>query len=100
MAELNSAVGLYHIAWSCTTFLFLIAALKTSIAVFGLFFFLDVSLWLASTGFLAPSPLATQIGGFFGIIASIFAAYLSLAGILAEGTSYFKLPIGDFSDAR
>lgn len=93
-AELDSALGLYLIAWGCITFIFLLATFKSSIALAGVFFFLDITFWLLAAGFLAPSPKSTQAGGIFGIITAAFAAYTALAGLLTPDTSYFRLPVG------
>lgn len=96
-AELDSALGLYIVAWGIITFLFFLATTKSSIALSGVFFFLDITFWLLAAGFLAPSPKATQAGGVFGIVTAAFAAYTAMAGLFTPDTSHIRLPVGTLS---
>jgi len=96
-AELDSALGIYLAAWGIVTFIFLLASLRSSIALASLFFFLDVTFWLLCAGFLAPSVNATKAGGAMGILTAAIAGYTALAGLLTKDTSYFLIPVGDLS---
>ncbi|RSH95342.1 hypothetical protein EHS25_000429 [Saitozyma podzolica] len=99
-SELDSAIGIYLCAWGIVTFLFLIASLKSSIALVSLFFFLDLTFWLLVAGFLAPSTKCIKAGGAFGIFTAGIAGYTALAGMLTKDTSHFMIPVGDLSRAK
>jgi succinate-acetate transporter protein len=43
---LDNALGIYLSAWAIVTLIFLIASLRSSIALISLFFFLEVTFWL------------------------------------------------------
>jgi succinate-acetate transporter protein len=43
---LDNALGIYLSAWGIVTLIFLIASLRSSVALISLFFFLDVTFWL------------------------------------------------------
>ncbi|ORY26237.1 GPR1/FUN34/yaaH family-domain-containing protein [Naematelia encephala] len=96
-SELDSALGIYIAAWGIVTFIFLIACLRSSVALVSLFFFLDVTFWCLCGGFLGPSVNATKAGGAFGILTAAIAGYTALAGLLTKDTSHFILPVGDLS---
>lgn len=96
-AMLDSALGLYLVAWALVTFILLLACLRSSVALIAVFVFLDITFWLLAAGYLAPSTNATKAGGAFGIVTAAVAAYTGLAGMLTKDTSYFILPVGDLS---
>lgn len=82
----------YLLIWGILTFVYLIAALKTNGALIATLFVLTLTyLALAIGGFMA-SKTWIGIGGWIGIITAIVAEYTALADLLAEGTSFFKLP--------
>lgn len=95
--ELESALGLYLVAWGIVTFIFFLASLKSSWCLVSLFFFLDITFWLLAAGFLAPSAKATKAGGAVGILTAAIAGYTALAGLLTKDTSHFLLPVGTLS---
>ena len=72
-AEFVNAVGLYLATWGIVTFIFFIASLKSSIALVSLFACLDITFWLLTAGFLAPSENATKAGGGMGIVSDCIA---------------------------
>lgn len=95
--ELNSALGLYLVAWAIITIIFTLTILKSSVSLLGLFVFLDITFWLLAAGYLAPSTGAIKAGGAFGIASAACGAYTALAAMLTPDTSYFMLPVGDLS---
>ncbi|WWD21087.1 hypothetical protein CI109_105568 [Kwoniella shandongensis] len=98
--ELDSALGLYLITWGIVTFIFLLACLKSSVALVSVFFFLTITFFLLAAGFLAGSVTATKAGGGFGLVTAACASYTALAGLLTKDTSHFLLPVGDLSRAK
>ncbi|WVQ81545.1 hypothetical protein IAT38_003669 [Cryptococcus sp. DSM 104549] len=97
---LDDALGMYLATWGIVTFVFLLACLRSSIALILVFAFLDITFWLLAAGFLAPSTNATKAGGAFGILTAAIAAYTGLAGMLTKDTSHFILPVGDLSRSK
>jgi len=98
--ELDSALAIYLSAWGIVTLIFLIASLRSSIALISLFFFLDVTFWLLAAGDYSGVTNVTKAGGAFGILTAGIAGYTALAGLLTKDTSYFLLPVGDQSKKR
>lgn len=90
-------VNYYFLAFGILTFVFLLSALRTNLALIAVFFFLTLTyLALAIGGFMASNASASEtwtgIGGWLGIVTAIVAQYTALAGILASGKSAFQLP--------
>jgi succinate-acetate transporter protein len=83
--------------YSCITFIFLLGTLRSSIALFLVFFFLDITFWLLAAGHLTRNHTTTKAGGGLGVVTAVTAFYTALAGILTEDTSYFILPVGNLA---
>jgi len=99
VAEIDSALGIYVASWGIVTFIFLIASLRSSIALISLFFFLDITFWCLVGSFLGGSFKAQKAGGAFGLLTAAIALYTGLAGLLTKDTSHFLVPVGDMSRA-
>jgi len=82
------------------SFIFLIACLRSSVALVSVFFFLDITFWLLMAGFFTGAPNVTKAGGAFGLITAFCAMYTALAGLLTKDTSHFLLPVGDLSGSQ
>lgn len=82
----------YLLIWGILTFVYLIAALKTNGALIAVLFVLTLTYLALAIGGFAASKTWIGIGGWIGIITAIVAEYTALADLLAEGTSFFKLP--------
>lgn len=82
----------YLLIWGILTFVYLIAALKTNGALIATLFVLTLTYLALAIGGFAASKTWIGIGGWIGIITAIVAEYTALADLLAEGTSFFKLP--------
>ena len=80
--------------WFIFTTLLLFATLRSTLAFFSLFFFLDLAFLLLGIGYLhpnsagAPNPPVISAGGFFALLAAFMAWYNALAGILDDSNRY------------
>lgn len=88
----GAGVSYYFLAFGILTFVFLLSALRTNLALIGVFFFLTITYLALAIGGFAASTTWTGIGGWLGIITAIVAQYTALAGILSSGKSAFQLP--------
>jgi succinate-acetate transporter protein len=92
----NNAFGFFLAGWFIFTFLLLICTLRSTVAFFLLFFFLDLTfLFLAVAHLQSKAGVAhsglTKAGGYFGIFSAFMAWYNALAGI-ADDRFVFLLP--------
>jgi uncharacterized protein len=79
----DNALGFFLGGWFIFTTLLLICTLRSTVAFFLLFFFLDIAFLLLTIAKFQPDN-ATQInaaGGYFGLFAAFMAWYNALAGI-------------------
>ncbi|OXH00430.1 hypothetical protein C370_07326 [Cryptococcus neoformans A1-35-8] len=65
---LDNALGLYLVTWALVTFIFVLACLRSSIALITVFVCLDITFWLLAAGYLGPSTKCTTAGGAFGLV--------------------------------
>ena len=93
MATFHAAIGLYLLGWAIFTFLMLLGALRSNLALIGVFFFLTLTYVALAIGWFAGQQTTwIQIGGILGIVTAAFAWYTALAGVLAAGKNVFQLP--------
>jgi len=98
----NNAFGYFLIGWFIFTTILLICTLRSTVAFFLLFFFLDLAfLFLAIARFQQSSAAALNVpcnkaGGYFGIFAAFMAWYNALAGIADDSNSFFVIPVAHF----
>ncbi|CAK9786845.1 hypothetical protein CC85DRAFT_288215 [Cutaneotrichosporon oleaginosum] len=95
--ERESALAIFLTMWGIITFLFLLGTLRSSVALFLVFFFLDITFWVLAAGHFTENHTVTKAGGGLGVVTAFVAFYTALAGILTKETSYFLLPVGDLS---
>jgi len=93
-AALEDGVALYLTSWFIITLLLLIAALRSSVGLIAVFFFLTITFLLLAVGDWAVSAGCHTAGGALGIVTAFIAWYVALAGLLTPDTSYFVLPVG------
>ncbi|CAI7665565.1 unnamed protein product [Penicillium palitans] len=99
----ETLMGLFMLAWFIFTTLMLLCTLKSSLAMFSLFFFLDMNYLLLGIAHIQCSshgaiPIAVQkAGGVFGILAAFSAWYNAFAGIYNLNNGFFIVPLGHFS---
>jgi succinate-acetate transporter protein len=99
--DFNNAFGFFLIGWFIFTTVLLICTLRSTVAFFLLFFFLDLAfLFLAIARFQAvagaPDVKLNKTGGYFGIFAAFMAWYNALAGIADDSNSFFVIPVAHF----
>lgn len=91
-ASHGQAAGWFLMAWAIFTTLMVIASLRTTAALAGLFVVLNVAFYLLSFGALAANPDLTKVGGIVGLVAAAVAWYLCLAGVMASTFGRAILP--------
>lgn len=91
-AELDSALGIYLIAWFMVTFLLLVASLKKSVGLVVLFAFLATTFLLLAAGTFTGVSSVGKSGGVLGVITAFIAYYVGLVDLLAADNVH--LPIG------
>lgn len=84
--DLNIAIGFYLAGWFIFTTILLVCTLRSTVAFFLLFFFLDIAFLLLMIGHLrlvdgAPNTQIIAGGGYFGLFAAFMAWYNALAGL-------------------
>ena len=84
------AAGWYLISWAIFTSLMLVAALRTTAVLAGLFAVVDVVFVLLALGAFGFGSALTTAGGILGLVAAAMAWYLCLAAV---GASTFSRPI-------
>ncbi|MEY9892722.1 succinate-acetate transporter protein [Catenulispora sp. MAP12-49] len=84
--DIHQAVGLFLLAWCIFTAYMTLAALKTNLAVLGVFVLLTLTfLFLAIGAFQngVPAPdVMTKVGGWLGIVTAVVAWYASSAAVV------------------
>ncbi|KAG0645694.1 Monocarboxylate transporter acpA [Hyphodiscus hymeniophilus] len=99
--DFTNAFGLFLIGWFIFTFILLICTLRSTVAFFLLFFFLDMAFLLLGIGYLqasagVPKTSVIKAGGYFGLFAAFTAWYNALAGIADDSNSFFVIPVAHF----
>jgi succinate-acetate transporter protein len=73
----------------------MILSTQVSMAVFGVFFFLEITEILLSVGnFTGGTGALTQLGGYFGIVTAAVAWYTSAAGVANGLGGRLRFPVG------
>ncbi|KAH3669521.1 hypothetical protein WICMUC_004943 [Wickerhamomyces mucosus] len=88
--ELANSVGFYLLGWAIFTFILVLCTLKSTVAFFSLFFFLDLTFLLLSIGEFSGHIGVTRAGGVFGVITAFVAWYNAFAGIATKENSYVQ----------
>jgi uncharacterized protein len=94
------AIGIFLIMWCFLTLVFLVAALRTNIAILSVLFFLVLAFFfLALAEFtLTSHPTAStnlnKTGGAFSVICAFLAFYTGAAGIMQPETTFVTFPLG------
>lgn len=80
----------------------LFLTLRSTLAFFLLFLFVDVALILLGIGYFVrdemdmPHKKLSQAGGFFAILGAFFAWYNGFAGVADDSNSFFVPPVVHF----
>ena len=88
------ATGLFLLAFFIFTLYMNIAAARTSVVLFVLFFFLNITFLLLVIGNLAQKPTVIHVGGWFGIVTAGIAWYGSAAVVVNNTWKKTVFPIG------
>ena len=96
---LYTGLGLYLLAWTIFTVLILICVLRTNVVLIAIFVAVTLTLLSLTIAFLQGTGGNTfhALGGYLGIVSSVLAWYLALAGILPYVNPGLKLPVGPIS---
>ncbi len=81
--DVATATGWFLLAWGFFTVIMVVASLRTTVLLSGLFTILAVTFFLLAFGALAGSATLTKTGGYFGIATALWAWLLCLAGVAA-----------------
>lgn len=100
--EFNHALGFFLSGWFIFTTLLLICTLRSTVAFFLLFFFLDLAFLFLTIGHFMldstghPSIPLIKAAGYFGLFAAFISWYNALAGIADTSNSFFVIPVAHF----
>jgi succinate-acetate transporter protein len=96
VTSLHNCLGIYLFAWCIFSGLMTIAAHRTTVVLFTLFFTVFVTFLLLAIGQFRMGDLYCQrAGGIWGLIAATIAWYAAYAGLLTKKNSLFTLPVGE-----
>lgn len=99
--DFDNAFGFFLAGWFIFTTMLLLCTLRSTVAFFLLFFFLDMAFLFLFLGYLYASNTALnanliKTGGYFGLFAAFMAWYNALAGIADDSNSFFVIPVAHF----
>ncbi|KAJ5769654.1 hypothetical protein N7520_004213, partial [Penicillium odoratum] len=100
--DAETLMGVFMMAWFVFTLMLLCCTLKSHLAMFLLFFFLDMNYLLLGIAHLKchsdGQVLASvqKVGGIFGLLAAVTAWWNAFAGVLDNSNSFFTIPLGHF----
>lgn len=94
--DFDNAMGFFLAGWFIFTTILLLCTLRSTIAFFLLFFFLDLAFLFLFLGYFYASAGTvsvnlTKTGGYFGLFAAFMAWYNALAGIADDRYVFFSL---------
>ncbi|KAJ5788635.1 hypothetical protein N7457_003625 [Penicillium paradoxum] len=100
-AMFYTSFSLYLFAWFIFTTLVTLLTLKSTVAFFSLFFFVDIALLLLSLGHYlnvdgVPNEKIVKAGGLFALLGAFLAWYNAFAGIADSSNSFFLPPVVHF----
>ena len=85
------------VGWFIFTLFMTVATLRSSIALFGLFFTLTMAFMFLAIGYYKGADESfLKAGGWFGLITALFAWYNAVAAIWNKDNSFIVLPVGQF----
>jgi len=91
-SELESALGIYLIAWFIVTFLLLVASFRKNVGLVALFAFLTVTFLLLAVGLFTGKVGVSKAGGATGAVTAFIAYYVGFADLVAADG--ITLPLG------
>lgn len=99
-------LGIFLMLWCFLTIIFFVGALRTNIAILGVFFFLTMAFFfLAVAQFIQTThPTAAvrvnRTGGAFAVIDALIAFYAGAAGLMTAATTPVRFPLGEFGSGQ
>jgi succinate-acetate transporter protein len=99
--DFTNSLGYFLAGWFIFTTILLLCTLRSTVAFFLLFFFLDLAFLFLFLGYLYASHATTsgnllKTGGYFGLFAAFMAWYNAFAGIADDSNSFFVVPVAHF----
>jgi len=99
--DFTNAFGFFLVGWFIFTTILVLCTLRSTVAFFVLFFFLDLAFLLLAIGYLTatagvPHAATIKAGGYFGLFAAFMAWYNAFAGI-ADDRSVPNTPLPFFT---
>ncbi|KFY44544.1 hypothetical protein V495_03411 [Pseudogymnoascus sp. VKM F-4514 (FW-929)] len=99
--DFTNAFGFFLAGWFIFTTLMLLCTLRSTVAFFLIFFFLDIAFLMLSIGYLygkegKPNTACIKAGGYFGLLTAFMAWYNAFAGIADDSNSFFVVPVAHF----
>ncbi|KAJ5503557.1 GPR1/FUN34/yaaH [Penicillium fimorum] len=100
-AMFYNSFALYLFGWFIFTTLVTMLTLKSTVAFFSLFFFVDLALLLLALGYYfnvdgVPNEELIKAGGLFALLGAFLAWYNAFAGIADSSNSFFLPPVVHF----
>ncbi|KAI9927117.1 hypothetical protein ASPWEDRAFT_143818 [Aspergillus wentii DTO 134E9] len=101
-AMFYDSFALYLMGWFIFTTLMLMCTMKSTLAFFSLFFFVDLAILLLALGYFlrdeqeTPNAKLTKSGGFFALLGAFLAWYNAFSGIADSSNSFVVVPVLHF----
>jgi hypothetical protein len=92
-ADAPTAVGAFLLGWTVLTFYLMLASLRVSGAVLGVFVALTVTFVFLTIGAFQSSNTLTHVGGWAGVVTAGIAFYASAAGVINETFKRAIVPV-------
>lgn len=98
---LHNAIGFYLLGWLIFTTIRLLCTLKSTVAFFSLFLFLDITFLLLTIAEFQAANGESFIGvkkaaGVFGLLIAVVGWWNAIAGITDKTNSFFIIPVIHF----
>ena len=93
VGALPAAAGVFLLGWTILTFYLMIASLRVSGAVLGVFVALTITFVLLTIGAFQSNSSITHAGGWVGIVTAAIAFYASAAGVINETFKKVLVPV-------
>ena len=93
-ASTGHDLGWILLAFAIFNTYMLLMATQVNVAVFGVFFFLELTEIFLAIGNFSSSAGLSQTGGYLGLVTALVAWYTSAAGVSAGIGGRIQLPVG------
>jgi hypothetical protein len=87
------AAGVFLLGWTILTFYLMIASMRVSGAVLGVFVALTITFVLLTIGAFESNSSLTKAGGWAGVVTAAIAFYASAAGVINETFKKAVVPV-------